>query len=65
MAGKKRRKVTLLGSLEQFKESKKKPMSQPTGNTATIQPPIIQMPLNQSSLAKGNVPPMFVTNPTG
>ena len=28
-----------------FKESKKKPMSQPVGGTGTLQPPIIQMPL--------------------
>ena len=64
--GKKRRKVALLGSLEQFKESKKKPLSQPVGGGPTLQPPVINMPLNQgSSLAKGNVPPMFATNPTG
>ena len=41
LAGKKRRKVPLLGSLEQFKESKKKPMSQ------------AQPSPSQSSLASG------------
>ena len=62
--GRKRRKVALLGSLEQFKESKKKPM-------APGQPPVVHssLPHNQgpphsarsdtSQQQQKNVPPMF------
>ena len=66
MAGKKKRKVALLGSLEQFKESKKKPTAQPQqpvlqsslapapGASQTLQPPTF-------NTSTKNVPSMFAS----
>ena len=53
MAGKKRKKVALLGTLEQFKDSKKKPSPPP-------QQPVLQSSLAQSAGAsQGLQPPTF------